>query len=74
VGTCPFLCQYPVYFTGTLRSRMPSIAAQTIVRQLNAARKRVDLIRPLPHEAPETLNGIGALNVSVHGHGELIKR
>ena len=29
-------------------------------------REDVDLISPLPHEAPQTLNGVGGLNVSVH--------
>jgi len=33
----------------------------------------VDLISPPPHEAPETLNGIGRLSVSVHGLRKGIK-
>jgi hypothetical protein len=31
---CPFLCQHPVYSTGTFRNRMPWIVAQTMVKQL----------------------------------------
>jgi hypothetical protein len=38
---------------------MPWIVAQTIVRQLNAAREHVNLIGPLANEASETLDGIG---------------
>jgi hypothetical protein len=40
---CPFLCYHSVYSTGTLRSRMLWIVAQTMVRQLNAAREHVNL-------------------------------
>ncbi len=37
-------------------------------------REDVDLISSLPHEAPETLNGIGRLNMSMHALRELVKR
>ncbi len=37
-------------------------------------REHVDLIGALSHIAEETLNGIGGLNVSVHGDRKLVKR
>jgi len=37
-------------------------------------RKHVNLIRPLPDIAKQTFDGIGRLNVSVHGRWELVKR
>ncbi len=40
--------------------------AQTIVRQLVSKVQDVDLIGALANEAPQTLDGIGCLNVSVH--------
>ena len=44
-------------------------------REATALRcEHVDLIRPLPYIAEETLNGIGALNVSVHALRKRIKR
>jgi hypothetical protein len=36
--------------------------------------EHVDLIGALPHIAKETFDGIGGLNVSVHGRRELVKR
>ena len=36
--------------------------------------EHVDLIRPLPDSAKQTFDGIGRLNVSVHGRWELVKR
>jgi hypothetical protein len=37
-------------------------------------RKHINLISPLPHEAPQTLDGIGRLNVSMHRGRKRIKR
>ena len=37
-------------------------------------REHIDLISALPHIAKETLNGIGGLNVPVHGLRKGIKR
>jgi hypothetical protein len=34
----------------------------------------IDLIGALPHIAKQTFDGIGGLNVSVHGRRELVKR
>jgi hypothetical protein len=45
---------------------MPSIVAQTMVRQLNAAREHVNLIGALSHEASETLDGVGRSDVAMH--------
>jgi hypothetical protein len=56
---------HPVYSTGTFLSVIPSMVAQTRVRQLNAAREHVHLIGALAHEAPHILDGIGGLKVSV---------
>jgi hypothetical protein len=36
--------------------------------------EHVDLIGALPQEAPQTLNGIGRLNVPMHAGRELVKR
>jgi len=36
--------------------------------------EHINLIGALPHIAKQTLNGIGGLNVSVHGGREVIKR
>src|SRR5712692_10059156 len=36
--------------------------------------EHVNLIGALPHIAEQTLNGIGGLNVSMHGSRELVKR
>ena len=38
------------------------------------SREAVNLIGTLPHIAEQTFDGIGALNVSVHGRRELVKR
>src|SRR5215831_16303376 len=54
--------------------RISWIVAQTIVRQLNAAREHLNLIGALPHIAEQTLNGIGGLNVAVHCGRKRIKR
>src|SRR5713226_1134101 len=37
-------------------------------------RKHINLIGALPHEAPQAFDGVGRLNMSVHGHRELAKR
>ncbi len=37
-------------------------------------RKDVNLIGPLPHVAKQTLDGVRALNVPMHGGRELVKR
>ncbi len=37
-------------------------------------REDINLIGALTHEAPETFDGIGGLNVSMHGSRELVKR
>src|SRR5438876_2264407 len=49
------------------------MVAQTMVRQLVSKVQYVDLIRPLPHEASETLSRICCLNVSVHALRKGIK-
>jgi hypothetical protein len=36
--------------------------------------EHVDLVGALAHEALETFNGVGRLNVSVHGGRKLVKR
>jgi hypothetical protein len=43
------------------------MVAQTMLRQLVSKVQDVDLNSPLAHEAPEAFNGIGGLNVSLHG-------
>ena len=48
-----------------LCKRMSCIVAQTMVRQLVSAREDVNVIGALPHEASETFDRIGRLNVSV---------
>jgi hypothetical protein len=52
------------------------MVAQIMLRQLVSKVQDVDLNSPLAHEAPEAFNGIGGLNVSVHGAGnwENVKR
>jgi hypothetical protein len=52
---------------------MSWMVAQTIVRQLVSKVQDVDLIGALPHEASETLNGIGGLSVAVHSFRKGIK-
>jgi hypothetical protein len=37
-------------------------------------RKHINLVGALAHEAPQTFNSIGGLNVSMHGGREFIKR
>ncbi len=55
-----------------LYKRISWIVAQTIVRQLVSKVQHVDLISALPHEAPETFNGVGRLNVPVHDLRKLV--
>ncbi len=55
-----------VHHTEILCKRMSCIVAQTIVRQLDAAREGLNLIGALPHVAEETFDGIGRLNMSMH--------
>src|SRR6266852_3278731 len=44
-------------------------------RQATALRREdIDLIGTLPHIAKETFDGVGRLNMSVHGGRELVKR
>lgn len=50
------------------------IVAQTIARQLFSKVQDIDLISALPHEAPQTFNGVGRLNVSMHRLGKGVKR
>ena len=50
------------------------MVAQTIAKQLVSKVQDVDLISPLPHEAPETFNGVSRLNVPVHRMRKRIKR
>ena len=52
--------------TEILCKRMSWIVAQTMVRQLVAPREGVDLIGALSHEASETFDRVGGLNVSMH--------
>ena len=37
-------------------------------------RKHINLIGALPHEAPQTFDGVGRLNSAVHGSRKLVKR
>jgi hypothetical protein len=37
-------------------------------------REHIDLVGALAHEAPQTLNGIGRLNVPMYAGRELVKR
>jgi hypothetical protein len=37
-------------------------------------REHINLIGALPHIAEQAFNGISRLNVSMHGHRELVKR
>src|SRR5260221_13911207 len=52
--------------TEILCKRMSWIVAQTMVRQLVTPREGVDLIGAPSHEASETFDRIGGLNVSMH--------
>jgi hypothetical protein len=54
------------YETGILDKWISCIVAQTIVRQLDAARKSINLVCALPNITEKTLNRIGAANVAVH--------
>ena len=49
------------------------MVAQTMVRQLNAAREHVNLVGTLTHEAPETFDGVGGSNIPVHSLWKLVK-
>jgi hypothetical protein len=49
------------------------MVAQTMVRQLNAAREHVDLISALTHEAPQTLASVGGSDGAVHRLRKLVK-
>jgi len=49
------------------------MVAQTIVRQLNAARERLNLVGTLPDEAPQTLDGIRCADVAVHRLQKVVK-
>ncbi len=52
IGYCPFLCHHSVYSTGIFRSRIPSMVAQTMVRQLiSVMNTSVDLVGALAHIA-----------------------
>jgi hypothetical protein len=53
---------------------MSWIVAQTMTKQLVSKVQHIDLVGALPHEAPQTLNGIGRLNVPMYAGRELVKR
>ncbi len=52
---------------------MPSIVAQTMVRQLNAAREHVNLVGALTNVAEQALDGIGRFDVTVHRLRKVVK-
>ena len=54
--------------------RISWIVAQTMLRQLVSKVQDVDLTGALAHEAPQTFDRIGGLNVSMQGSRELVKR
>ena len=70
MGGCFFIspAEYrELHSSASLCKRISCIVAQTIVRQLVSKVQDVDLICALAHEAPEAFNGVGRLNMPVHG-------
>ncbi len=68
----PLCCQISRH-TGIFLRAMPSMIAQTIIRQLNAARKHVNLVSTLPNIVEQTLDGIGRPDIAVHRLRKLVK-